>query len=455
MRYVVTLLLFICLFAFPAKSFGNDIESRIRKMEETLKTQQKTIEEQQKIINELKEQIKTVRTEEIPKIAEKAAMPKEQAGATGLFGGSALTNPYISLVLNTYAYGSDVKESELKTRGIPGYTFLGNGEKKKGFNLESAELFLFAPVDPFFNAYATIPVKEDGAELEEAYFVTTCLPRGFQVKGGKFKSGFGRINGQHPHVWDFVDSPLIYRVFTGDEGLIEKGVQFTYLPGLPFYTILGIEILQGDNKYLFGADATPGPHAYTAFAKSSFDASDYSTFLFGLSMATGKTRTNTITSEDNQFRGNSTLYGAELTYKWKPSKKKSFILQSEYFQRRQGGDLYDTALATINRLTRQQDGMYIQGLYQWEQWRFGARYDVLDLFKSDFVLAGSRMDFGRRPWRATGSLEFNPSEFSRIRLQYNYDKSARNIFNPASPSTNNEVFLQFIFGIGAHAAHPF
>jgi hypothetical protein len=94
-------------------------------------------------------------------------------------------------------------------------------------------------------------------------------------------------------------------------------------------------------------------------------------------------------------------------------------------------------------------------LYQWERWRFGARYDVLDLFNNEFVLAGSRTDFGRRPWRATGSLEFNPSEFSRIRLQYNYDKSARDIFNPASPSANNEVFLQFIFGIGAHAAHPF
>ena len=45
--------------------------------------------------------------------------------------------------------------------------------------------------------------------------------------------------------------------------------------------------------------------------------------------------------------------------------------------------------------------------------------------------------------------EYNPTEFTRIRLQYNHDESARN------GQSNDEVFLQFIFGIGAHAAHPF
>jgi hypothetical protein len=54
-----------------------------------------------------------------------------------------------------------------------------------------------------------------------------------------------------------------------------------------------------------------------------------------------------------------------------------------------------------------------------------------------------------RPWRATGSLEFNPSDFSRIRLQYNHDRSGR------TERTNHEVFLQFTMGIGAHAAHAF
>ena len=163
---------------------------------------------------------------------------------TGLFGGAAFTNPYLSLIFNGWYYGSDLKQSDIDGRTIPGFTNEVPENRSKGFNFESAELFIFAPVDPYFNLYATIPVTEEGAEMEEAYFLTTSLPAGLQVKGGKFRSGFGRINGQHPHAWDFVDVPLNYRAFLGPEGMVEKGVQLTYLPSLPVYTQLGVEVLQ-------------------------------------------------------------------------------------------------------------------------------------------------------------------------------------------------------------------
>jgi hypothetical protein len=428
-------------------SYGSDIESRLKALEETLNVQQKTIEEQQKVINELKNELSESKREAAARPEEKPVEEAKSQKATGLFGASNLTNPNISLILDTFGYTSNLKENELENRGIPGYTTEGI-ENRKGFNLESAELFLFAPVDPYFNLYATIPVTEDGAEVEEAYFLTTSLPYGFQLKGGKFKSGFGRINSQHPHAWDFADIPLPYRAFMGGEGIIEKGMQITYLPPLPFYTLLGAEVLQGDNDVLFGPDAKSGPHAYAAYAKASFDLSDNSTFLFGPSVITGKTKTGSI-AEDTEFSGDSTIYGLELTYKWKPSKQQGFILQSEYLYRTQHGDLEDTVAATKEPLKRTQDGLYVQGIYQINRWRLGARYDVLDLFKDDYILAGTGTNFDGNPWRATGMLEFNPTEFSRIRLQYNHDKSARN------ETANNEMLLQLIFGIGAHGAHPF
>jgi cell division protein FtsB len=441
------LALFVILTLFVAvPSFGSDIESRLKALEETLKSQQKTIEEQKEVINELKKEVNEAKKEAAPQPEEKPVEAKTQK-ATGLFGASNLANPNISLILDTFGYTSNIEESELENRGIPGYTTEGI-ENRNGFNLESAELYLFAPVDPYFNLYATIPVTEDGAEVEEAYFLTTSLPYGFQLKGGKFKSGFGRINSQHPHAWDFADIPLPYRAFMGGEGIIEKGAQLTYLPLLDFYTLLGIEVLQGDNDVLFGPDAKSGPHAYTAYAKASFDISDNSTILFGPSVMTGKTKTGSI-AEDTEFSGNSTVYDLEFTYKWKPSKLQSIIVQSEYLYRTQHGDLEDTDAATTESLKRTQDGLYIQGIYQINRWRLGARYDILDLFKDDYILAGDNTDFGGRPWRATGMLEFNPTEFSRIRLQYNHDKSARD------EKTNNEMLLQLIFGIGAHGAHPF
>jgi hypothetical protein len=456
MKQLAVFLVIVSTVCFSAQSYAADIVARLDALEETIKQQGRTIEEQQRVINELREELKKTEQEavtkrkEAPKPEEKTAAGEKTQQATGLFGASSLMNPNISLILDTFGYTSNLTESDLQNRGIPGYTSDGI-TNRKGFNLDSAELYFFAPVDPYFNLYATIPVTEDGVELEEAYFLTTSLPYGLQVKGGKFKSGLGRINGQHPHAWDFADAPLAYRAFMGGEGITEKGLQLTYLPPLPIYALLGIEVLQGENSTLFGPDARSGPHAFTAFAKVSIDLSDNATILIGQSGITGSTKTETV-APDTEFGGTSTLYDTELTYKWKPSKFQSFILQSEYLYRHQRGELSDLGspdTTVVNSLKRAQDGLYVQGVYQMNRWRLGARYGVLGLLKSDYILAGDHTDFGPKPWRATAMLEFNPTEFSRIRLQYSHDEADPN------EKVNNEMILQFIFGIGAHGAHPF
>jgi hypothetical protein len=454
---------------------ADDLESRIRMLEETLK-------EQQKIIEDLKEQVRTVKSAEETKKGESVTVSPETAKpaaaqgrdyrlddrSRGIYVESAspvtpynltkqtstpsLLNPAISLTLDTFYYNSNLSNAELDSRNSPGFLKSPLFHDDQGFNLRSAELTFFAPVDPYFNLYATIPFSEgEGAELEEAYFVTTSLPAGFQVKGGKFKSGFGRFNAFHPHAWDFVDAPLPYKLFFGGEGegLTEKGAQLTYLPPLPIYTILGAEILQGDNDTLFGPDAQSGPHAYTGFAKASLDIADNHTILFGASVTGGKTLTDSI-ANDTEFRGDSVLYGGEFTYKWRPSKYNSFTLQSEYLLLDQDGDLDDLVNLTSNSLKRLQDGLYIQALYQWERWRIGARYGLMELFTSDYILGGENITFSGRPYVWTGALEYNPSEFSRIRLQYNYDRSDRSL-----AEANQEIFLQLILAVGAHGAHPF
>jgi hypothetical protein len=447
-------------------SCAADIESRLNGLEEVLKKQQEMIEEQQRFINQLKEELSAIRQQPPekdehtivqgakPEPAVAAEQPPKPSGLSGLFGGSVMTNPYISLVLNSFFYSSSINERKLDGRGMPGYSTLGF-EQRKGFNISEGELFLFSPVDPYFNLYANIPFTENGVSLEEAYFVTTALPEGFQLKGGKFKSNISRLNAQHPHAWDFVDAPLVYRGFLGKEGLIEKGVQFTYLPSLPFYTQLGVEVLQGENEVMFNGNATGGPHALSGFVKSSFDFAESSTILFGPYVVSGRTRTNTV-ANDTLFSGNSVLYGFETVYKWKPSALKSFILQGEYVVRRQSGELTSATLGAEDRLTRSQDGMYVQGLYQMGRWRIGARYDRLAIFKDDYRLAGAEQGFGSNLWRGTGALEFNPTEFSRLRLQYNYDRSGMDaVTGLMDGRTNHEVYLQLILGIGAHAAHAF
>jgi hypothetical protein len=448
MKRILCLLSIVAFCSFSASAFAQETGERLNALENAIKNQSQTIEEQQKNIEELKEQIK----------AKGAAETLEQASKpTGLFGGSLMTNPYLSLVLDAKGFVSNLKNDALESRGVPGFTTEGRG-LRNGFNVDAAELFIFAPVDPYFNLYVNIPVTQDGAELEEAYFVTTSLPEGFQVKGGRFKSNTSRLNAQHPHAWDFADIALPYKAFLGPEGSGgENGVQLTWLPPLPVYTLLGVEAFQGDNPLLFGDDPNWGPHAFSAFAKMSFDTSDNSSLLVGPWVLFGSTNTTGILSPDattgNTFglRGNSALYGMEAVWKWK-SGLQGATLQGEYLYLVQNGDLTETdttGTAVVSPLRRHQDGAYLQGLYRCGRWRVGARYDILELFADTFERAGVQDQFSGKPWRATGSLEFSPTEFSTIRAQFTSDHSARDA------RVNNEGILQFIFTIGAHPAHMF
>ena len=437
-------MLMLVLGLFTTTAFAQDQDERLNRLEETVKKQEATIEQQRKTVDDLKTEVEQQNNQVSPQEQKDSSAQK----ASGLFGGSAFTNPNLSVVLDTFGYSSNLKNDELSNRGIPGFTTQGF-DQRQGFNVDSAELFFFSPVDPYFNFYANLPVSEDGIEIEEAYVVTTALPEGLQIKGGKFKSSFSRLDSQHPHAWDFWDIALPYRAFLGSEGLGgEKGIQLTYLPTLPIYTLFGAEVLQGENALLFGPGAEEAPHAFTFFVKSSVDTSDESTLYFGPSVLFGKTDNINILS-NAEVRGNSALYGVEVVWKWKSTSREALTIQSEYLLLTQSGTVTDTTSGVVDSLKRNQDGFYIQGIYRVNRWGIGARYDALDVFSDTFKQAGVQTDYGK-PWRETASLEYNPSEFARSRLQLSHDRS-----DTVTGRTNDEAILQFNFTVGAHPAHAF
>jgi hypothetical protein len=73
----------------------------------------------------------------------------------------------------------------------------------------------------------------------------------------------------------------------------------------------------------------------------------------------------------------------------------------------------------------------------------------MEIFANTFERAGTQSSFGSQPWRVSAMTEYNFTEFSRIRAQFNHDRSDRN------GRVNNEGILQLTFSIGAHGAHPF
>jgi hypothetical protein len=66
-------------------------------------------------------------------------------------------------------------------------------------------------------------------EWEEAFLKLKEIPGGFELRGGRTLSRFGRHNAKHLHSWDFADMPLVWGRFLGDDGLITDGGDITWL----------------------------------------------------------------------------------------------------------------------------------------------------------------------------------------------------------------------------------
>ena len=375
--------------------------------------------------------------------------------------------PDIALILDFSYVGRNVSDETYKHLSIPKFihelhhSHEGHEHKpmnfEKGFNLNYGELSIGSTVDPYFDLFATFHLSENHFEIEEIFFNTRSLPYNFQIKAGKFRSSIGRINSQHQHVWDFADIPLVYKVFFGDEALREKGVQLTWLAPTDFYLLIGGEALQGENEQSFGYEAVDTfnipqadkPNVYTGFVKSSYDIGNL-TVLGGLSFITGKTRIDHTEDEDNPhaFSGDTKIYGIDLTGKYFLDSYRYISVQGEYFYRKMNGKLYENPSSpTVENLKKKQSGYYVQLVHRFSQkWRYGIRYDSLNKNEINGVSTADNLD------RYSFMVEFNTSEFARIRFQYNYDRSK---FLEGKRKNINEFILEFNMAIGAHGAHPF
>lgn len=220
---------------------------------------------------------------------------------------------------------------------------------------------------------------------------------------------------------------------------------------------------------------------------ASVDLSDSQTALLGASAAFGPNN-----SGDAGTDTRTEIYGVDLFWKWKPVNHQAgfpFISwQTEATVRRyeagsfdwdekgNGGDadgngfpdegvIVDStgaapAVLPAERLTDY--GFYSQVLYGFRRgWVAGLRFDYVSGERGDYENAGLLLadnagggtPVGRDPlrdlrWRISPNLTWYPSEFSKIRLQYNYD-DRRGI------GVDHSVWLQFEFLLGAHAAHKF
>jgi hypothetical protein len=170
----------------------------------------------------------------------------------------------------------------------------------------------------------------------------------------------------------------------------------------------------------------------------------------------------------NSFTGKARMWIADAVLKWAPNgnaSRTNFKLQGEYFRFTQDGALTynDTGGSAVfgavtDSFNTDQSGWYAQGVWQFiPRWRVGYRYDQLrfETVSNGIVnnaLGPTAADFpvlaSHNPTRNTAMLDWSPSEFSRLRLQFASD-------NSRIGATDRQVILQYIYSLGAHAAHKF
>ncbi|MDB4459149.1 hypothetical protein N9059_01100 [bacterium] len=219
---------------------------------------------------------------------------------------------------------------------------------------------------------------------------------------------------------------------------------------------------------------------------TSFNITDTHTLLLGGSAAFGPNNSGGGGETDTR------IYGADLTWKWQSRNHDRgfpFVsLQSEFLARNyelgsfdwdedgNGGDgdgdtFVDEGILTdpvtglpaiVAPETVSDYGLYSQFLYGFKPgWVAGLRFDYLFGDRANYEVrglgladgaggidaVGLDLERGNR-YRISPNLTYYPSEFSKIRLQYNYDDRDQ-------IGIDHSLWLQFEMSLGAHSAHRF
>lgn len=285
---------------------------------------------------------------------------------------------------------------------------------------------------------------------------------------------FGRLNPRHPHEWEWLDQPVVSSRFFGPDGMRNPGFRLGWLTPLPWYSELhgGMQNANGETMASFfsseelweerpiagrpfveGEVHTFKDLLYLARWDNGVDITDELSGKAGLSVVYGPNSTGPD--------GFTRIYGADLVLKWRPLTHERgwpfLIWQSEILKRDYRADAFlgedpesPGDLLSLPAEMIRDYGLYTQLLWGMARnWAVGVRYDLADAEGSSD--AETRGDpFRDRRHRIAPLIVYQPTEFSRFRLQYNYDRAQH-----LEKGDAHSVWFGVEFIFGAHAAHTY
>lgn len=333
----------------------------------------------------------------------------------------------------------------------------GHDPNRIGFTIQNIELTVGGAVDPFFDGQANIiyQINEQGEtviELEEVYALSKQLPYGLQLKVGQYFTEFGRLNNRHPHTWRFTDQPIILTRLFGGDGLRSQGARLAWLSPLPWYSefYVGVQNARGETTASFISDSRlvgtnndvsnhpingPEDFLYSFRWLNGIDVSDTISSNLGVSALFGPNSSG----DSNRTQ----ITGMDLYVKWQAETSQAgfpFIAwHSEYIMGHYNADTSNQSK------TWKDNGWFSQLSYGYKKgWVAGVRFEQAD----SNIPATADSNHDNRT-RTALNLTWFPTEFSKLRLQYNADKAAH------LPKTVHSIWLQMEINLGTHAAHTF
>lgn len=354
-----------------------------------------------------------------------------QVGSSRVLGNEQ--NPQLSVILDVAGAWFST-EDRLRTGG--------HDPVRNGPALQGVELAVSAPIDPYFRFDMNFCFVH--LHLEEAYLTTTSLPWNLQLRAGQFYAGVGRHNATHPHSWHFVNHPLPNQFLLGAEGLTAPGAELSYLFPLPWYAELSGALLAGGGGAFADLSLVSGDPGFDRFTypvrlEQFFDLSDDVALQLGLSALFG------ASAHGPEAGNRSYAYGGDLFLKWRPIGWG----RTGYTYLAWETEGWFREMEVAQDLWRDAGGWtaLIFGLDK--RWELGARGELWRRVSgADVNPEIERGDYGADTWRASGQVAFLPSHFSKLRLQYTWQRVD-------GFEDTHIALLQLEVSAGAHGAHAY
>jgi hypothetical protein len=317
--------------------------------------------------------------------------------------------------------------------------------------------------DAYLNPYATgtfvASLGAEGMSLEEGYFrLVRGLPAGLEVKGGKYRVGFGKINPSHPHALPFGERPGVLAAYLpGEESFDETGLSVSErvpLPGTFALTATG-DWLQGDTfrvprapsgaandpaLTLEGADdrAAEARPAFVGGLSGFGQLGERSGYELGVYAAGG---TNDVAAGTR-----TRLVDAAGKLKWWTGPRSYLVLQGELLRLDREVAGWDSTAGAFTR-----DHLRPAGGFAFADLAFSPRYDAGVLYgRWQEPEPGLPWSWSAGAFAGVSLLE----ETTSFRLEWQHHVPGGAAADPSARSFDS-VALRVVFSMGPHKAHSF